>query len=275
MVGVCAVIAVIAAPTFARGDGNDPSSAAVVVTDNGFMDASGSDSGGYLGDDHARREGDVQLSRPATTTTTSRSSTSSRRRASRPPARSGAPCRRSRGTRRARAGPASAPFDAEGTYPFRDQGHYQFTGTVIVAAPTPPRPRPPRDADADAHADRDPHGDADAQRSAADRRDRGARLRRRQHDLVAGRLRVRRERLERHDRHRRDRHLQLPDRQRHELPQRQVLGRAAELVHADRGAQRGRGAAATRVRAARGLGRRAARSTRPARTRSSARSTRR
>src|SRR3954454_25387731 len=39
----CAVLATIAVPAIAHGAGDDPATAAIVVTDGGFRDASGSD----------------------------------------------------------------------------------------------------------------------------------------------------------------------------------------------------------------------------------------
>ena len=191
-----------------------------------------------------------------------------------------------------------------GTYEFRSGLNYAMTGTVIVSSSTPtptptatptPTPTPTPTADADAHrrdadghadrdadahrdadgdADRDPDADRDADEHAGhapgDRRARHAGADDPQ--LVPGPLEQRPGRQQRHDRRGRDGRLRVPDRQRHELPQRRLQHRP-DVLHADRRHRDRRRRRRCRRARCRRAGRATARSTRPAPTRSTARRT--
>src|SRR3954453_8448103 len=132
----CAVLATIAVPAIAHGAGDDPATAAIVVTDGGFRGASSSDPadnsvtvvpGGKVTFSYPSGNGMHNVAFVGKQPTS---------------------CRQTAGTNWG-AGPplpwytqgpgwaGDCTFAAEGTYAFRDQGHYDFTGTVIVSSATP------------------------------------------------------------------------------------------------------------------------------------------
>src|SRR3954469_5586321 len=132
----CAVLAAITVPAIARGAGDDPAAAEMVVTDGGFRDASGSDPA-----DNSVRivpGGKVTFSYPSgngmhNVAFVGEQPTS---------------CRQTAGPVWGAVPPlpwytqgpgwaGECTFAAGGTYSFRDQGNYDFRGTVIVSAATP------------------------------------------------------------------------------------------------------------------------------------------
>src|SRR5689334_11113969 len=138
----CVLVAAIAMPSIARGSGDDPASAAIIATDNGFVDASGSDPtdnsvtippGGKVkfsypsGND--RHNVAFWGKQPSSCTQTAGYVWGAT-----PP------------LPWFTQGPGWAgecTFNDAGVYNFRDESHFQFVGSVVVTSATPtPSPTP-------------------------------------------------------------------------------------------------------------------------------------